>query len=311
MKKILSIIATFAFVLVLSSCWLLEKTIVGDGDISKNEYLVSSASELEIDHINLEDHGNPIYTHLYAFENDKSDEFRVVIEGQRNILDSIKVKSKSDKLAITGNFYEKYDTESLTIKLYGFSFEKIDLTDVRGSMVSKMVGEDVNINLVGTAFLSCPSFSTKKFTANLKDASSLAVGVVEAEETTIKMGDSTNFSATSLDSKKCTINVENSSIIETSFNSNALKLDVSGTSRGTIQGNVNKAEIEVSGSSKIEGIDCSFDTVDASILGASSLSFHVVSELKAFINGDSILTYSGDCKEKIDASGEAIINHIS
>ena len=49
---------------------------------------------------------------------------------------------------------------------------------------------------------------------------------------------------------------------------------------------------------------------EANIMGASSLSIYVSEELKAYINGDSSLSYKGNCKAKIDASGESIINHI-
>lgn len=310
MKKAISIILTLIFVFTLSSCWLMEKTIVGEGESVTSEYYVDDATILDIDHINLEDRGNAIYSHLYIFDSENKNEHKVVFEGQQNIIDSINVKSKSGKLTIYGNYYEKYDTDLFAIKLYGFTFEHITLNDVRGNMVSKMKGENVTFDLSGSAYLSGATFETKTLNINLADASSLVLGKVEATTSVIKLLNSSSLSLSSFVSKTSTITLENSSHITGLFDCNVLQLDLSGTSNGTLEGNANKAKIEVSGSSRLNGIGLTGSVVDANILGASTLSIKAVNEIKAYINGDSILTYKGTAKPKIDASGEAIVNYI-
>lgn len=310
MKKTIAFFSVLIFVIILSSCWLMERTIVGEGETVTSEYIVDSATILDVDHISLENHGNSIYSHLYVFDNENKDEHKVILEGQKNIVDSINVKSKSSKLSISGNFYEKYETDLFTIKLYGFTFEEIYLNDVRGSMVSKMEGDNVKFELSGTAYLSCPEFKTKKLNVSLIDASQLVLGIVEAEESIINLANSSSIIISSIDSKKCTAILENSSSITSTFVSDELKLDISGTSKGTVEGNISKVKIEVSGSSKLNGIDLITNYADTNVLGASSLSLNVNTELKAYLNGESTLTYTGECKKSIDASGDATVNHI-
>lgn len=310
MKKALSIILTIVFVFVLSSCWLMEKTIVGSGEKVTYEYNVDEASELSIEHISLEDRGNEIYSHLYIFDAEKAGEHRILIEGQQEIIDSIHVRCKDKKLSITGNFYEKYETDLLAIKIYGFTFESISLENVRGSMVSKMAGKNITFNLTGLAYLSCPQFETEKLNVTLKDASQLVLGSVKATEALIKLTNSTSISATRLESKKCNISLENSSQVTSYFVSDTLTLELSGTSSGTVEGTANTAKIELSGTSKLNGLNLKGIYVDANIMGASTLSISAQLEIKAYINGDSSLTYKGNCKEKIDASGEAMVNHV-
>ena len=107
MKKTLSFIIAIVFVFVLSACWLMEKTIVGDGEKVTYEYNVEDATELTINHIYLENNNTEIYSHLYIFDAEKEGEHRILIEGQQEIIDSIHVRCKDNKLSITGNFYEK------------------------------------------------------------------------------------------------------------------------------------------------------------------------------------------------------------
>ncbi len=310
MKKTLSFIIAIVFVFVLSACWLMEKTIVGDGEKVTYEYNVEDATELTINHIYLENNNTEIYSHLYIFDAEKEGEHRILIEGQQEIINSIHVRCKDNKLSITGNFYEKYVTDLLAIKIYGFTFEKITLDDVRGSMVSKMEGENVSFELSGLAYLSCPNLKTKELNVSLKESSQLVLGNANADKANIVLTDSSSIQASILAAKKCSALLENASIVNVKFVSDDLKIESSGTVSGTIEGSTIAAKIEVSGRSKLNAISLTTVTTEANIMGASTLSISVRDELKAYVNGDSILSYKGKCKEKIDASGEAIINHV-
>ena len=310
MKKTLSFVIAILFVFVLSSCWLMEKTIVGEGEKVTYEYDVDDADELTINHIYLENNNTEIYSHLYIFDAEKEGEHRILIEGQQEIINSIHVRCKDNKLSITGNFYEKYVTDLLAIKIYGFTFEKITLDDVRGSMVSKMEGDNVSFELSGLAYLSCPNLKTKELNISLKESSQLVLGNANADKANIVLTDSSSIQASILAAKKCSALLENASIVNVKFVSDDLKIESSGTVSGTIEGSTISAKIEVSGRSKLNAISLTTVTTEANIMGASTLSISVRDELKAYVNGDSILSYKGKCKEKIDASGEAIINHV-
>ena len=310
MKKTLSFIIAILFVFVLSACWLMEKTIVGDGEKVTYEYNVEDATELTINHIYLENNNTEIYSHLYIFDAEKEGEHRILIEGQQEIIDSIHVRCKDNKLSITGNFYEKYVTDLLAIKIYGFSFEKVTLDDVRGSMVSKMEAKNISFELSGMSYLSCPNLKATTLNVSLKESAQLVLGNANADEANIVLTDSSSIQASILAAKKCSALLENASIVNVKFVSDDLKIESSGTVSGTIEGSTIAAKIEVSGRSKLNCIALLTTYTEANIMGASSLSIHVSEELKAYVNGDSILSYKGKCKEKIDASGEAIIDHV-
>jgi len=310
MKKTLSFIIAILFVFVLSACWLMEKTIVGDGEKVTYEYNVEDATELTINHIYLENNNTEIYSHLYIFDAEKEGEHRILIEGQQGIIDSIHVRCKDNKLSITGNFYEKYVTDLLAIKIYGFSFEKVTLDDVRGSMVSKMEAENISFELSGMSYLSCPNLKATTLNVSLKESAQLVLGNVITDETNLTLIDSSSLLASMLVAKKCVALLENASNITSKIVSDDFKFESSGTVNGTIDGSTTNTKIEVSGRSKLNCIALLTTYTEANIMGASSLSIYVSEELKAYINGDSSLSYKGNCKAKIDASGESIINHI-
>ncbi len=310
MKKVISILSVIAFLFVLSSCWLMEKTITGEGEVISFEMELEDASSLEINNINLVDHGNTIYSHLFTYEAKNKGEHIVKLEGQKKIIESINVKSKSNKLTISGNRYETYETPLFSIKIYGYEFSNIDVKDVRGSFENKMNGDDVSIKMSGASSIKALEFNAKKLNVNLTDGANLDIDKVSAKESNVYLTKASSLIVNNFISDDCSIIIDNSASLTSNLNVENLKLDLSGNSSGSIKGTAFITKLEVSGSSKLIGINLTTNKADANILGASFLSLTVDLELKAYINGDSTLNYGGNCKTKIDASGEAIVNHI-
>ena len=310
MKKVIPILSVIAFLIVLSSCWLMEKTITGEGEVISYEMELEDATSLEVNNIKLIDHGDTIYSHLFTYEAKNTGEHIVKLEGQKEIIESINVKSKSGKLTISGNRYETYETPLFSIKIYGYDFSNIDISDVRGSFGNKMSGDDFSIKMSGASSIKALGFDTKTFNATLTDGAHLDVDKLSADDSNIYLTKASSMIVNNFISEKCTVTTENSASITSNFDCESLKMDLSGNSSGSIKGTAFNAKLEVSGSSKLIGIDLTANKTDANILGASFLSITVDLELKAYINGDSTLNYGGECKTKIDASGEAIVKHI-
>ena len=205
---------------------------------------------------------------------------------------------------------QSYNSSRNTVECQPAIREKVTLDDVRGSMVSKMEAKNISFELSGMSYLSCPNLKATTLNISLKESAQLVLGNANADEANIVLTDSSSIQASILAAKKCSALLENASIVNVKFVSDDLKIESSGTVSGTIEGSTIAAKIEVSGRSKLNCIALLTTYTEANIMGASSLSIYVSEELKAYVNGDSILSYKGKCKEKIDASGEAIINHV-
>lgn len=304
------IFSILMFLFILSSCWLMEKTIVGEGDVVKTEYALDDASFIEVKNISLIYGGNDIYTHIYVHEPKKEKELKIEVEGQQNIIDSITLKTKDDKLSITGNSYAKYDTEALIIRIYGYTFAKFDLQNARCDLSTDIKVKDLDVNLSGTSYLKLSNVTCDSFTAKLADASQFNSETITTKEVELTSLNSASFRA-GLVATTVKANVSNASYLNIEFEIRDLDIEMSGSSQGTFSGYVsNKAEVEVSGASRLNAISLEANVADLDVMGASSLSIIVNNTLKGYVTGASSLTYGGNAKTTIESSGESVVKYI-
>lgn len=310
MKKIYMLFTIIVASLFLSSCWLMEKTIDGEGEIVEKEYISSYASSLEINSIDLKCGGKDIYTHVYVFDAVNPDEYKIVLEGQQNIIDSITVKNKKEKLSITGNFYEVYNTESLIVKIYGYVFSNFSIKNAICNVDTFIKAIDMKIELSGLAHLKLASIECQKADIVLEDTSRIVGENINATTINLVSSGSSTIIFNTTFSNEITAKLSNSSSVQSKVNAGSIKIELAGSSYSTLTGNVSKIKVDASGSSSFRGIDLVSENAILDASGASSIQANATVSLKAYVTGASSLVYKGSCKATIDSSGESSINKL-
>lgn len=310
MKKFYLFLILITFTFVLSSCWLMEKTISGEGEFLDKEYICNNASSLIVEDIDLKYSGKEIYTHVFVSKGNSNDDFRVVVYGQQNIIDSINVKSKNDKLSITGNFYEVYDTETLIIKIYGYIFSNFNLKNTICNVEEDIKANDMKLELSGLTHLKVASIECQNIDVKLEDSAQIVGDSIIANKIDLVSSGSSSVKFDNTHSNELTAKLSNSSVVDSKLISGYLKLELSGSSIATLSGIVSKTKIDASGSSSLKGIDLESETATIDVSGASNVQAFVTSNLKAYVTGASSLIYKGSCKISIDASGESSVKRL-
>ena len=99
-----------------------------------------------------------------------------------------------------------------------------------------------------------------------------------------------------------------SSMTVAGVNSDRLKIDLSGASTLSIDGNARSVDIDLSGASNLKALNLMTDTAMMDLSGASSAKISVASELSADASGASSVCYSGSPKVTKDTSGASSIS---
>lgn len=93
--------------------------------------------------------------------------------------------------------------------------------------------------------------------------------------------------------KKFNIALSGASKFSATLKTPILMMDLSGSSKANLLGNVNQLNIECSGASDINGYDLIAETADVKASGASDIMLSVVHELNAEASGASHIYYKG------------------
>ncbi|MFZ4768729.1 MAG: head GIN domain-containing protein [Ferruginibacter sp.] len=93
--------------------------------------------------------------------------------------------------------------------------------------------------------------------------------------------------------KKFNIALSGASKFSATLKTPILMMDLSGSSKANLLGNVNQLNIECSGASDVNGYDLIAETADVKASGASDIMLSVVHELNAEASGASHIYYKG------------------
>ena len=160
------------FTLLLSSCNQ-RKNIVGNGDILSVEYIPN----IDVDGIRVTDirmvNGKyivPVEVNIY----DSVDK-KIVISGQKAIVDSIDVSQSLGQISITGKSNVNYITDEFIVDIYGYSLSSLRFQLSTINAQGLALANDVFLDLDYASDFYLDEFVGRSFKANLKSKSILSI----------------------------------------------------------------------------------------------------------------------------------------
>ena len=115
-------------------------------------------------------------------------------------------------------------------------------------------------------------------------------------------------STTTFTSEKITADVSGSGKINVDLNCEKFNGDLNGSGTINLTGKIGKADIDLSGSGSIEASECEFDNCEITLNGSGDAILTIKSELDATINGSGSIRYRGNPqKVKSDINGSGTI----
>lgn len=91
----------------------------------------------------------------------------------------------------------------------------------------------------------------------------------------------------------------------TGIDAEDFELDVAGSAKGTMSGNVHKLEVDVAGSSKLQLFDLVAQSVKIDVAGSANIEVAAEQHLDVDIAGSGVVHYKGSPSVSIDQAGSA------
>jgi hypothetical protein len=262
MKKLL--IASIALLLLISSCddgfglFDKSKSIKGKGAVEKQD-----RDAKDFKGINLMGSGDVFVKQGTAY--------KVVVEGQKNILDILETVVKNGILEIKfkkGSWNINYD--KLNIFIETPSVSSIELSG-SGNMTieSALNTNDLTIKVSGAGDIkAADGVTTKKLNVEIGGSGNIMIGTTSATE---------------------------------------LSADILGSGNFSIKGTGEKAELTVTGSGNIEANEFVTKSIEAQTTGSGDINCHATESIDASVTGSGNISYAGNApsvKSKVTGSGE-------
>ncbi len=273
MKKVIFIGLVVLF--LLTSCHGFKKTIKGEGEVETKVYELENSSKLDISNIQVCQLGS---THGPDVEIINSKERKVEIETNTSIFDHLKCEDYFNTLSIKGKSMEIYECSKISIKIYGYVFEELDISCARvtcdGAALSKT---KLKLECSGATDFNVDSISCNTFNLDLSGASELILSDV-------------------LEASVCNFDISGASQINLSkWTGTSAEYDISGASSITIKdGKANHIDFDVSGASVIEMSSFYVAQAKVDVSGASTLKVGVNESITGEASGASAVMYYGE-----------------
>lgn len=288
MKKILFLLICFSMFILVGCVGYSHRTIIGTGEVIEKTYELKDATKLEVKdfHIQKGTAIEPVTLRIHP-----SEEQKVVIQTNESLFSRFSCKVSFKTLKIHGVKNDAYDCKGISIDVYGYIFEDIDVSFVdttvdalclsdnklklNCSSASKMniindhQANQVRLDCSGASSISFSKCKFESIRADLSGASTLEIDQLVAEEAKLNCSGASHA------------NILNDGAIK------QLNLDLSGASNALL--------------SKVTSLDVKVD-----LSGASNAIITFTNSMEGSISGASNLKYIGDSnKINIKQSGGA------
>ncbi len=273
MKKVIFIGIIVLF--LLTSCRGFKKTIKGEGEVETKVYELEKSSKLDIGNIQVYQSGS---THGPDVEIINSKERKVEIETNSSIFDYIKCEDYFNTLSIKGKNMEIYECSKLSIKIYGYVFEDIDISCATvtcdGDALSKT---NLKLECSGATDFNVDSIFCNTFNLDLSGASELILSDM-------------------LEASTCHFEVSGASQLNiVKWTGTSGEYDISGASNVTMNnGKASHIDFDVSGASEVEMPLFYVEQAEVDVSGASTLKVGVNKSITGEASGASAVIYYGE-----------------
>lgn len=209
-----------------------------------------------------------------------SNENKVCITAQENILSKIKVNSNNGKLLINGDKQFLYVTQSIKIDVYGSNFSELKFSNCRVNADDGILGKNVKLHLTGASGAEFKNCSFEDFYVSCSGASFVSFKTLKG------------------DTLKASFSGAGKGIAE-NLELNVLECILSGASEVEMGGVVQTLNLNSSGASKYYGSKAVTQTALVQASGASDIHLNIEGECFANVSGASKIIYTG--KGKVDS----------
>lgn len=223
-------------------------------------------------------------------------EKKVTISAQEPLLSHFTVKEANGTISICGKATENYVTESVTVGIYGYTFDTVSLSCVRGTMEEGVIGENGTLYLSGASEIVVDTLNKKSFNADVSGASKLTVGTFSVESLELDLSGASFATADRMTCAEAEIELSGASNVSCSDATiSSLELEASGASRVTLTGKGTEVKADLNGASDAKLGAFETQTMRISLSGASDANVYVAKTLTVSASGASSLVYHGDC----------------
>lgn len=288
MKKILFLLICFSMFILVGCVGYSHRTIIGTGEVIEKTYELKEATKLEVKdfHIQKGTAIEPVTLRIHP-----SEEQKVVIQANESLFSRFSCKVSFKTLKIHGVKNDAYDCEGISIDVYGYVFEDMDLS-FADTVVDTTCLTDNKLRL------DCSGASKLNIT-NDYQANQVRLDCSGASKV--------NFSKCNFDSIR--VDLSGASALEfEELVAEGVNMNCSGASEITILngGTIKQLDLDCSGASnvllsKVNSLDVKID-----LSGASNAFIAFTNSIEGSISGASNLKYIGDStKINIKQSGGA------
>lgn len=333
MKKALAYILIISSILVLSSCTITNPLhfgtdIVGEGEFVEKVIECENCSTIKISELNRK-HGAIVDN--IDFNVHKSNENKIVIKSQQNIIDHIFNVQSLGTMSLHGKVTENYVTDVLTIDVYLDDIKNLDLANCKGHIETAALDENVWVALSGASKIDMDPFNMSSITLGVSGSSVINIEQIESDMTHLILSGASTINVNTIDSDVVKSSISGSSSFKANdVNSFSTQFSLSGSSIAKILNlKTESSDFSLSGSSKIDfagltnGLKvknsgaceaklADFKSIDAIIeaSGGSDVEVYAKTSLKVNASGGSSVVYYGSCEVlDQDLSGGSTLKH--
>lgn len=279
MKRFLSALLFCGLVLLFSQCVIDRKTLVGSAQLEKREFPVSGFHRISL-------------SSLFQAEVYPSENYRVEVECNSNLVDLLIVEQKDDALVLA--LRPDYQFKDVTVRAVVYMPQ---LIGIQGSGVTRAYLHDIR-----TSGFSGSLSGISKLEGNLQVEDALQLNASGASSVFLESrAASAKVSLSGTSKYDGVLNVEGS-----------VEMDASGASSFVVKGRSETGRISLSGASKFSGSSFLFvRSADVGASGASSVTLCTNGEISADLSGASSLYYYGDAVVvKKETSGASSVKRL-
>ena len=216
---------------------------------------------------------------------------RAEIEAPESLLDAIVVKFSGSSLRISAAQDSLYVTsEPVTIRLYNYSFEKLDFSgacEVTDRAGLGSADKDLEITLSGASSLKTVSLKAGTFKTDISGAGRLDAEKMELDRFSLDLSGASVLSCGDCTVRtKCDWHMAGASVLE-------------------LAGTGNELFAVVNGASKVRSFDFVQRTSVITVSGASTMECHMTESLGGSVLRSSAVYYKGDAATSMEVGSSA------
>jgi len=187
--------------------------------------------------------------------------------------------------------------------LYLYLDKKNNLKNIKLLRASVVMKNLENVTLSGTCKLAAKDlFSPDKFKSECSGATELTVNL-NTNQLNVQMSGACKMEITANVTDKTDLDLSGTSQMTGTLKTNALMIRNSGVGSVTLTGSATNADINISGTSKVNAENFVIQNADITSSGISEVTVNVANDLKANVSGMASVNYKGNAAMKVNTSG--------